>query len=54
MVQWLRHQDSNARGVGLITGGGPKTPHAMWHAPPKKKIEKEVFYKTLQVFFYFL
>ena len=43
MVQWLRHQDSNVRGVSLIPGRGTKTPHAMWHAP-QKKIEKEVFF----------
>ena len=41
MVQWLRPQASNARGIGLIPGKETKMPDAVWCCQTnKQKMEK--------------
>ena len=36
IVQWLRLQAFNTRGMGLITGQGTKIPHAVWRGQKYK------------------
>ena len=37
VVQWLRLYASNAGGMGLIPGQGPKIPLVTWHGQGEKK-----------------
>ena len=42
MVQWLRLRASNASGVGSISGGSAKFPHAtMWQKKKKKSQQQQ-------------
>ena len=46
MVQWLRLRASNASGVGSISGGSAKFPHAtMWQKKKKKSATTENYSK---------
>ena len=40
MVQWLRHHASNAGGVSLIPGWGPKIPRAAWCSQNRKEEQR--------------
>jgi hypothetical protein len=40
VVQWLRHHASNAGGVSLIPGWGPKIPRAAWCSQKRKEEQR--------------